>query len=86
MLIVTQLAILFTWAGLVAGQRLEFVSPSGGDPQTYTTGALVKVQWNTPFEHTNLELWQGPAKDGSFRMRTLLGTYINPSDVQDPAD
>ena len=52
--------------------RLSFSKPSKLDTTHFGVGAKVDIEWFSPFEHTNLEVWQGPRADGSFAMASLL--------------
>ncbi|KXT08375.1 hypothetical protein AC579_2991 [Pseudocercospora musae] len=69
--------LLFLWKAIVAltsvaeAQRLAFITPNGGDPTQYTEGQDVQIRWTTPFQLTNVEVWQGPRQDGSYSTRSL---------------
>lgn len=62
-----------TLIAVAAAQDLAFLSPRRGDVTHYDVDEEVSIQWQTPFESTNLEVWQGPNEGGSFAMRTLIG-------------
>lgn len=65
--------VVYGFAGLTtAADKLAFVSPSGGGSVQYEEGKEMAIEWTTPFERTNLEVWQGPHRDGAFAMKTLV--------------
>lgn len=61
---------------LQSAQRatLEFTAPLEGSGDL-KAGESVDVAWNTPWELTTLELWRGPARDGSFAVDVLAGEW-----------
>ena len=71
--------LLGATARLAAAQTLQFTEPAAnaltalGATQNYTVGDDVRIAWQTDFEHTTLELWQGPLDDGSYVSRVLAG-------------
>ncbi|PIA92629.1 hypothetical protein CB0940_04702 [Cercospora beticola] len=79
---------------LQSAQRatLEFTAPLEGSADL-KAGESVDVAWNTPWELTTLELWRGPARDGSFAVNVLAAnltqdvtTYLwNVPDNEDQA-
>ncbi|USW54843.1 hypothetical protein Slin15195_G081620 [Septoria linicola] len=50
--------------------QLEFISPAAGFVGVQD-GAQVDVVWSTPWELTNLEVWQGSGQDGSYIVDVL---------------
>ena len=53
--------------------KLEFVAPTGVLLCENRICEKVAVAWNTPYELTTLEVWLGPAEDGSFAVDVLGG-------------
>lgn len=53
--------------------QLGFVSPPTGILSDTGSGEQVAIAWNTPYDLTNLEVWLGPADDGSFVVNVLGG-------------
>ncbi|KAL9527514.1 hypothetical protein SMMN14_08791 [Sphaerulina musiva] len=51
--------------------QLGFVSPPTGILSDTGSGEQVAIAWNTPYDLTNLEVWLGPADDGSFVVNVL---------------
>ncbi|KAI5364007.1 hypothetical protein Slin15195_G096620 [Septoria linicola] len=72
MRLVTPGKFVWIWSLVVRAQDLAFVRPTKVDASHYNLGNKVEVEWTTPFEYTNLEIWQGPRVDSSFAMDSLL--------------
>lgn len=72
MRLVTRWTAILAWTSLVTGQDLAFTKPVKLDPSQHALNSKVEVAWTTPFENTNLEIWQGPRADGSFAVESLL--------------
>ncbi|KAM3413996.1 hypothetical protein BST61_g10660 [Cercospora zeina] len=72
MRLVTGWAAICAVASVVAGQDLAFTEPTKLDPSQHALNSKIDVAWTTPFQYTNLELWQGPRADGSFAVISLL--------------
>ncbi|GIZ48753.1 hypothetical protein CKM354_001180300 [Cercospora kikuchii] len=72
MRLVTRWTAIWAWTSLVTGQDLAFTKPVKLDPSQHALNSKVEVAWTTPFENTNLEIWQGPRADGSFAVESLL--------------
>lgn len=49
---------------------LGFTSAFNG---SYSIGQEVDLTWNSPYELTSLEVWQGPNGAGSYAVDTLAG-------------
>lgn len=75
MRLVTPGKFAWIWSLVVRAQDLAFVRPTKVDASHYNLGNKVEVEWTTPFEYTNLEIWQGPRLDSSFAMSSLLSGF-----------
>ncbi|KAF2213560.1 hypothetical protein CERZMDRAFT_96392 [Cercospora zeae-maydis SCOH1-5] len=72
MRLVTGWVAICTGASVVAAQDLAFTEPTKLDPSQHALNSKINAAWTTPFQYTNLELWQGPRADGSFAVISLL--------------
>jgi hypothetical protein len=66
-----QLAVLATAFASTAFAQ-SWVLPVPGQEARFSEGDVVPLQWSTPYQYTNIQLFQGPQADGDF-LYTPLG-------------